>query len=166
MSISLRDAVERALWVPRLVLGKRRRRQRRHRNSVYILHDDNLSDTTTPHLRARSSIRNCQNITVLSGANMHFSWSTILLTLSLSSIGFGQETCPTIPDTGVEIGEPVPPKPDDIPKGCSAYEILVGEAPDSSHLNQKPKQENTNKSKPAEQASPATLNTVSSSVTR
>jgi hypothetical protein len=37
-----------------------------------------------------------------------------------------QETCPELPNTGVEIGQPVPIKPENIPRGCSNFEILVG----------------------------------------
>jgi cutinase len=39
--------------------------------------------------------------------------------------GVVSQTCPEIPDTGVTIGEPVPIRPEDIPPGCSDYEILV-----------------------------------------
>ena len=38
-------------------------------------------------------------------------------------IALGQE-CPETPD--VEIGPAVPPRPQDIPAGCSDFEILVG----------------------------------------
>lgn len=37
----------------------------------------------------------------------------------------GQE-CPELPDTGVNMGDPVPMRPEDIPVGCSDFEILVG----------------------------------------
>ena len=37
----------------------------------------------------------------------------------------GQE-CPELPDTGVNMGDPVPMRPEDIPDGCSDFEILVG----------------------------------------
>jgi hypothetical protein len=43
--------------------------------------------------------------------------------------GVVSQTCPEIPDTGVIIGEPVPIRPEDIPPGCSDYEILVGKKP-------------------------------------
>lgn len=36
------------------------------------------------------------------------------------------QACPEIPDTGVHIGDPVPMRPEDIPEGCSDYEVLVG----------------------------------------
>lgn len=60
-------------------------------------------------------------------ATMHFTLTTLVLSLSLSSICSTQETCPEIPETGVTIGDPVPIKPEDIPRGCSPYEILVGQ---------------------------------------
>jgi hypothetical protein len=60
-------------------------------------------------------------------AIMHFTLTTLVLTLALSSICSTQETCPAIPETGVTIGDPVPIKPEDIPRGCSPYEILVGQ---------------------------------------
>ena len=50
--------------------------------------------------------------------------SFILLSIIIGAT-VGQD-CPELPDTGVTIGEPVPVNPDDIPSGCSAYEILVG----------------------------------------
>ena len=40
--------------------------------------------------------------------------------------GVASQTCPEIPDTGVVIGDPVPIRPEDIPPGCSDFEILVG----------------------------------------
>ncbi|KAI1858219.1 hypothetical protein JX265_010887 [Neoarthrinium moseri] len=49
---------------------------------------------------------------------------TLQLGLLLIGLVTGQ-TCPEIPDTGVTIGDPVPIKPENIPKGCSDYEILV-----------------------------------------
>ena len=52
-----------------------------------------------------------------------------LLAFTLISISSAQETCPEIPANDVQIGEPVPIVPGDIPKGCSAYEILVGKIP-------------------------------------
>lgn len=58
---------------------------------------------------------------------MHFTLTTLVLFLSLSSICSTQESCPAIPETGVTIGDPVPIKPEDIPRGCSPYEILVGQ---------------------------------------
>ena len=60
-------------------------------------------------------------------ATMHFTLTTLILFLSLSSICSTQEACPAIPETGVTIGDPVPIKPEDIPRGCSPYEILVGQ---------------------------------------
>jgi hypothetical protein len=38
-----------------------------------------------------------------------------------------QADCPPLPETGVKIGEPVPIVPGNIPVGCSAFEILVGQ---------------------------------------
>jgi hypothetical protein len=35
------------------------------------------------------------------------------------------QVCPEIPGTGVTIGDPVPMKPENIPAGCSDFEILV-----------------------------------------
>ena len=56
---------------------------------------------------------------------MHYS---VILNLAVTALLVsGQDSCPEIPDTGVTIGEPVPPRPQDIPPGCSDYEILVGE---------------------------------------
>ena len=47
--------------------------------------------------------------------------------MSLAAVAAqGSDTCPELPDTGVTIGDPVPIRPQDIPAGCSAYEILVG----------------------------------------
>ena len=46
---------------------------------------------------------------------MHFTLTTLVLFLSLSSICSTQESCPAIPETGVTIGDPVPIKPEDIP---------------------------------------------------
>lgn len=53
-----------------------------------------------------------------------------VLTLSLAAavLVSGQTVCPEIPDTGVSIGEPVPIRPEDVPRGCSAHEILVGKS--------------------------------------
>lgn len=45
----------------------------------------------------------------------------------LARLSFAQEDCPPLPETGVQIGEPVPIVPGDIPAGCSAFEILVGQ---------------------------------------
>ncbi|WYZ42517.1 hypothetical protein EsH8_VI_000216 [Colletotrichum jinshuiense] len=52
--------------------------------------------------------------------------STRFLALSLMSLAYvTAQECPEIPDTGVTIGDPVPIRPQDIPAGCSDYEILV-----------------------------------------
>ena len=48
-----------------------------------------------------------------------------LLTLTVW-LAAAQDDCPDIPENDVEIGEPVPMNPNDIPEGCSAYEVLVG----------------------------------------
>lgn len=50
----------------------------------------------------------------------------LIIVLSLFTASRAQEVCPELPDTGVEIGQPVPIKPEDIPRGCSNHEILVG----------------------------------------
>ncbi|KAH7392204.1 cutinase-domain-containing protein [Phaeosphaeria sp. MPI-PUGE-AT-0046c] len=50
---------------------------------------------------------------------------SILFAASWASCALAQSNCPPLPETGVQIGEPVPIVPGDIPKGCSAYEILV-----------------------------------------
>ncbi|EUC33236.1 carbohydrate esterase family 5 protein [Bipolaris zeicola 26-R-13] len=50
---------------------------------------------------------------------------TPLLAFALIAMSSAQETCPAIPPNDVEIGQPVPIVPGDIPKGCSAFEILV-----------------------------------------
>jgi cutinase len=42
-------------------------------------------------------------------------------------LSLAQGECPALPETGVQIGEPVPIVPGDIPAGCSSYEILVGQ---------------------------------------
>lgn len=52
-----------------------------------------------------------------------------LLALATQLASAQSEECPELPDTGVNMGEPVPMKPEDIPKGCSDYEILVGMFP-------------------------------------
>ena len=44
----------------------------------------------------------------------------------VAQLAVAQGDCPEIPDNDVEMGEPVPMIPGDIPEGCSAYEILVG----------------------------------------
>lgn len=44
---------------------------------------------------------------------------------ALSISAQGQE-CPEVPETGIEIGDPVPINPGDIPAGCSDFEVLVG----------------------------------------
>lgn len=49
----------------------------------------------------------------------------LLLALFLFTICLFQEACSELPDTGVGIGQPVPIKPEDIPRGCSNFEILV-----------------------------------------
>lgn len=59
---------------------------------------------------------------------MSYKLTTLFLAFSIAATGLGQQACPEIPDTGVEIGEPVPIKPEDIPRGCSPFEILVGMA--------------------------------------
>lgn len=45
----------------------------------------------------------------------------------LARLSLAQEDCPPLPETGVQIGEPVPIVPEDKPAGCSAFEILVGQ---------------------------------------
>jgi cutinase len=42
-------------------------------------------------------------------------------------LSLAQGDCPALPETGVQIGEPVPMVPGNIPAGCSSYEILVGQ---------------------------------------
>lgn len=46
--------------------------------------------------------------------------------LSLVARLVNSQECPELPDTGVNMGDPVPMKPEDIPAGCSDFEILVG----------------------------------------
>jgi len=50
-----------------------------------------------------------------------------LLAFAFFATSSAQEECPELPNSGVEIGEPVPIVPGDVPRGCSDYEILVGE---------------------------------------
>lgn len=45
---------------------------------------------------------------------------------ALSAANAQEQECPEVPETGVEIGEPVPINPGDIPAGCSDFEVLVG----------------------------------------
>jgi hypothetical protein len=45
--------------------------------------------------------------------------------ISLIAGGIAQE-CPELPDTGVDFGGAVGPYPEDVPSGCSAFEVLVG----------------------------------------
>lgn len=59
-------------------------------------------------------------------SKMRYMSITPLLAFALISVSSAQETCPEIPANDVQIGEPVPIVPGDIPKGCSAFEILVG----------------------------------------
>lgn len=57
-----------------------------------------------------------------------FRFKTLVFLLGAANLAMSQAAdCPEIPDTGVTIGEPVPIRPGDVPRGCSAYEILVGE---------------------------------------
>lgn len=56
---------------------------------------------------------------------MKFTHLVTLPTVFTISV-LAQEECPSVPDTGSTIGEPVPMIPGDIPSGCSPYEILVG----------------------------------------
>lgn len=66
---------------------------------------------------------------------LNFDFSTMPRTSLISILHFAllarpsltQENCPPLPETGVQIGEPVPIVPGDIPAGCSAFEILVGQ---------------------------------------
>lgn len=58
-------------------------------------------------------------------AKMNTPLSIGLLTL-VAQLAVAQADCPDIPENDVEIGEPVPMNPNDIPDGCSTYEILVG----------------------------------------
>jgi hypothetical protein len=44
-----------------------------------------------------------------------------------TSISIAQGDCPSLPETGVQIGEPVPIIPGDIPSTCLDFEILVGQ---------------------------------------
>jgi len=48
-----------------------------------------------------------------------------LLAFAFFATSSAQEECPELPNSGVEIGEPVPIVPGDVPRGCSDYEILV-----------------------------------------
>lgn len=58
---------------------------------------------------------------------MFFIKLVALSVLSLSVVnGQGTDECPEIPETGITIGDPVPIRPEDIPAGCSDFEILVG----------------------------------------
>ncbi|PKS04923.1 hypothetical protein jhhlp_008289 [Lomentospora prolificans] len=54
-----------------------------------------------------------------------FGKSASLVYLVLLGLAAAQTECPELPDTGVDFGQPVPMKPEDIPAGCSDYEILV-----------------------------------------
>ncbi|KAG7042825.1 cutinase family protein [Colletotrichum scovillei] len=57
---------------------------------------------------------------------MFFIKLVALSVLSLSVVnGQGTDECPEIPETGITIGDPVPIRPEDIPAGCSDFEILV-----------------------------------------
>ncbi|KAK1659748.1 cutinase-domain-containing protein [Colletotrichum godetiae] len=57
---------------------------------------------------------------------MFFIKLVALSALSLSVVhGQGTDDCPELPETGVTIGDPVPIRPEDIPAGCSDFEILV-----------------------------------------
>ncbi|KAI4928227.1 uncharacterized protein J4E92_005711 [Alternaria infectoria] len=47
-----------------------------------------------------------------------------LLAFAFFATSSAQEECPELPSSGVEIGEPVPIVPGDVPRGCSDYEIL------------------------------------------
>ena len=57
-----------------------------------------------------------------------FGKSASLVYLVLLGLAAAQTECPELPDTGVDFGQPVPMKPEDIPAGCSDYEILVGKS--------------------------------------
>ncbi|KAK1638878.1 cutinase-domain-containing protein [Colletotrichum phormii] len=57
---------------------------------------------------------------------MFFIKLVALSALSLSVVhGQGTDDCPELPETGVTIGDPVPIRPEDVPAGCSDFEILV-----------------------------------------
>lgn len=49
-----------------------------------------------------------------------------LLTLVVPLAVAQDKGYPDIPKNDIEIGEPIPMNPNDIPESCSAYEILVG----------------------------------------
>ena len=51
-----------------------------------------------------------------------------LITLAMLLGAAVSQECPEIPDNDIEIGEPVPIRPEDVPSGCSAFEILVGQS--------------------------------------
>ncbi|KAF2258982.1 hypothetical protein CC78DRAFT_556265 [Lojkania enalia] len=55
----------------------------------------------------------------------HVLFTALLGAQFLFTLAAAQSDCPDIPDTGVEIGQPVPIVPGDIPPGCSDFEILV-----------------------------------------
>jgi hypothetical protein len=50
---------------------------------------------------------------------------TIIVLFMTASTALAQ-TCPEIPDNDVEFGEAVGPFPEDVPAGCSEFEVLVG----------------------------------------
>ena len=75
-----------------------------------------------PVLRAYAFIQTASHF----AGTSYTMFSPLLLALSLFTACLAQETCPELPDTGIEIGQPVPIKPEDIPQGCSNFEILVG----------------------------------------
>jgi hypothetical protein len=49
--------------------------------------------------------------------------TTIFVSFIAGSIA---QECPEIPETGVDFGAAVGPYPEDVPSGCSAFEVLVG----------------------------------------
>ncbi|KAL2106434.1 hypothetical protein VUR80DRAFT_6750 [Thermomyces stellatus] len=57
-----------------------------------------------------------------------------LLTLVVPLAVAQDKGYPDIPKNDIEIGEPIPMNPNDIPESCSAYEILVV-ARETSELN-------------------------------
>lgn len=60
-------------------------------------------------------------------ATMHAA-NILKVAFALGQLASAQDAeCPELPETGVEIGEPVPINPNDIPPGCSDFEVLVGE---------------------------------------
>jgi hypothetical protein len=95
--------------------------------SFFSLRDHNGVVRFLFHSKQKEKKTPTQRHTKYWGNTMRCISITPLLAFALIAISSAQETCPEIPANDVEMGKPVPMVPGDIPKGCSAFEIIVGQ---------------------------------------